>query len=429
MRHRRTLYLVLASVCFYAVASANQRPSMFGLCWASLSLLAVARVVCWLSGHGVRLDRPALPQRGRAGEPLPMRLRLSNLGSFAKGNLLITDAVENLTQRTQVERRVLVSWLPGSEALAVEPPQVIASRGRVRLGPVRLKTSDPIGLFEKEQAIEAAPIELLIHPKLLELTGLRGEGSWGGQATLRARASQGMDFRNLRDYQFGDDLRHIDWKATARTGDLHIREYERPVAQDATLVLDLDHRQIWGHGEQGTLEQSVSLTASMAVRLRQLGYTVRLVAEDRYPLNLVVRPGTAAPTGLLDQLAEVAGVGQTDALTLLEREAAKLSEDRLLVLLTADCHPLLADWLIRSRGAGRQKAMVILYDARSFAAAQPAPDTLSRVARRTRLDAPPGPPDCEQFVNLLRGTAIDLVRLRADEDPAAMLRAALGGRL
>jgi len=427
VRHRKTLYLVLASLCFFAVASANQRASMYALCWASLSLLAVARVVGWLSGRGVRVERPGLPSRIGAGEPLPLRAVLTNAASFAKSNLLLVETVQNLTQGSSLATRVLVSWLPGREALAVEPPMVAATRGRVRLGPLRLRTSDPIGLFERERVLEPAPRELLVHPAVHDLVGLRGEGAWGGQAVVRARAAQGLEFRNLRDYQFGDDLRHLDWKATARTGELHIREYERPVAQNATLVLDLQARQIYGGGPLGTLEQSVCLAASLAVRLRQLGYTLRLLAEDEQRLELVVRPGTTPPLAVLDALAEVRGVGGTDVLALLDRDAARLSEERLLVLLTADCRPAVADWLIRTRGAGRQKAVVVLYEARAFAAATP--ELPGRAGRRQQLDAPAPPPDVSPFVAMLAGTAVELVLLRPGDDPAERLRTTLGGRV
>lgn len=398
---------------------------MYALCWASLSLLAVAWLATWFSGQGLRFERHGLPERCGAGEALPLRAVLTNQGRLAKLSLVLLDAVENLTLGTRLERRVLVSWLPAGESLMVEPPAVAATRGRVRFGPVKLRTGDPVGLFQRERSLEPAATELLVHPRLLELDGLRGAGAWGGQAVVRARASEGMEFRNLRDYQFGDDLRHLDWKATARTGELLIREYERPVAQNATLVLDLCRRQLYGRREDGTLEQSVSLAASLAVLLRRMGYTLRLLAEDEQRLELTMPPGTTRPAALLDALAEVRGVGQTDVLTLLELDASRLADDRLLVLLTADNRPALADWLVRTRGAGRQKAVVVLYDAVSFAATVPPPEP--RPGRRPRDEAPP--PSSAGFTAMLAGTAVELAVMQAGEDQAARLRTALGGRV
>jgi uncharacterized protein (DUF58 family) len=48
----------------------------------------------------------------------------------------------------------------------------------------------------------------------------------------------GVDVRDLREYQFGDDMRHIDWNVTARTDVLHVREYLEDRDVTAWLVLD-----------------------------------------------------------------------------------------------------------------------------------------------------------------------------------------------
>src|SRR6476469_5829138 len=50
---------------------------------------------------------------------------------------------------------------------------------------------------------------------------------------------QGTDFRELREYQPGDDVRHVDWNVTARMDALYVREYTEDRELTAWLLLDL----------------------------------------------------------------------------------------------------------------------------------------------------------------------------------------------
>ncbi len=66
---------------------------------------------------------------------------------------------------------------------------------------------------------------------LMALTQLAGE-------TRTRRRGQGLEFDDLRPYAQGDDLRHIDWKATARTGHPHTRLYREERQKGCTVVVD-----------------------------------------------------------------------------------------------------------------------------------------------------------------------------------------------
>ena len=65
-----------------------------------------------------------------------------------------------------------------------------------------------------------------------------GSGQWVG--SFRSfRRGQGTDFDDLRQYTAGDDLRHIDWKASARTNALHTRLYREEKEHRVTIVADI----------------------------------------------------------------------------------------------------------------------------------------------------------------------------------------------
>ncbi|MCC5813195.1 MAG: DUF58 domain-containing protein [Leptospira sp.] len=84
----------------------------------------------------------------------------------------------------------------------------------------------------------------LIRPELYKLVGLlevrarkwiHGNRLSGNHFHNRGR---GMEFRDVREYEQGDDIRHIDWNVTSRTGDLHVKEFFQE--RDLPVILFLD---------------------------------------------------------------------------------------------------------------------------------------------------------------------------------------------
>ncbi|MCC7491549.1 MAG: DUF58 domain-containing protein [Fimbriimonadaceae bacterium] len=393
MRKRKTWYLALSSLCFYVVAAANDRPALYAIFGLTASLWLVSRVQAQLGAIGLRARRAALPARLTAGDAWPLDYTLRNLGAWAKANLELVDQV-NHGRQPSIRRQVLVRRLAGGQTLAVTPPRLLAQRGRARLGPLTATASDPLGLFELTRVLDRSVREVLVHPRAVPLPHFYGDGAWGGQATQAARASQGLDFRGLRDYAPGDDLRHLDWKATARTTRLQIREYDRPAAQTATVALDLAATTHWGSGPQGSLETCLSAAASVLLRLQQLGFRSRLLAHDQGPLQEVLAPGQSS-WPLLDTLAQADGAGTVALVDLLEGQP-ELVDERLLVVVTAAGDGPLAAWLGRHRGAGRLEALVVLV-------------------------TPPGSAPAE-LARTLAGSAVGVVAVRPGDDLGALLR-------
>lgn len=56
-----------------------------------------------------------------------------------------------------------------------------------------------------------------------------------------ADRGRGLDFKEVRNYQYGDDIRYIDWNVTSRTGELHTKEFYEE--KDATIIIFIDFSQ------------------------------------------------------------------------------------------------------------------------------------------------------------------------------------------
>jgi uncharacterized protein (DUF58 family) len=99
-------------------------------------------------------------------------------------------------------------------------------RGVLPIGPVSVVRGDPIGLFERVHRKDE-PVDLYVHPKTIAFDG-QTLGFMRDLEGLPASdlSPDDVSFHALREYQPGDDLRHVHWRSTARTGDLMVRQYE-----------------------------------------------------------------------------------------------------------------------------------------------------------------------------------------------------------
>ncbi len=75
---------------------------------------------------------------------------------------------------------------------------------------------------------------------------------------------RGMSFSEVRDYQYGDDVRNIDWNVTARTGDPHIKIFEEERELTVMLLIDISRSGLFGTVEQLKSEVLTEMCALLA---------------------------------------------------------------------------------------------------------------------------------------------------------------------
>ena len=75
---------------------------------------------------------------------------------------------------------------------------------------------------------------------------------------------QGMEFAEVRPYQFGDDIRSIDWNVTARTGETYIKKFEEEREQTLLLVVDISGSELFGSKYKFKREIAAEISAIIA---------------------------------------------------------------------------------------------------------------------------------------------------------------------
>jgi len=130
------------------------------------------------------------------------------------------------------------TYVPHHAAAEQRVEQVFPKRGHVLISGFELSTLFPFGFFRFRRRLRARDVDIVVYPKP-EAIGdeLHLLPTFPGRM-VSPRRGIGQDLFSLRDYQPQDDLRHIDWKATARSRNLTVREFTAEDERRITIILD-----------------------------------------------------------------------------------------------------------------------------------------------------------------------------------------------
>ena len=287
------------------------RLALFVLALPVVSALGVAR-----RRFRIATRRTVSPARLPRGEEAEVLLEVANTDRRTGGLWVLT---EQLPAELGARPRFVVERLASGATAPLRYRLHGGRRGRFPLGPVQLRLVDPFGLVQRTAA-GSDTATLLVTPRVRPLQGsgsLSGAGGNGGEGSRRSIAVHGEDDVSTREYRYGDDLRLVHWRATARTGELMVRLEERPWRAAASLFVDtrLAAHLLGGtvRGAAGdpaappnSLEWVVEAAASIGVHLLRRGAGLRVVT-DAGELTAATGRGGLGPEELLERLAELGG--------------------------------------------------------------------------------------------------------------------------
>jgi len=214
------------------------------------SLLCSTMFIGWVAARSSLRDLTVsarFPDHIFAAEAAPVIVTLRNtkhvLPSFSilveargPGN----DAEGTPKRRRRHIKRLLAyfSYVPHNAAAEQRVEQLFPRRGHVLIDGFELSTRYPFGFFRRRRRLRARDVDIIVYPKP-EAIGdeLHLLPMYAGRVPATRRGA-GHDLFSLRDYQPQDDLRHIDWKATARSRRLTVREFTSEDERRITIVLD-----------------------------------------------------------------------------------------------------------------------------------------------------------------------------------------------
>lgn len=159
--------------------------------------------------------------------------------------------------------------LERNETVRVTRELTLLRRGSHRFGRVTVRTRGPLGLVKRRARHEVAT-EVRVLPDLARI-GARAERLLRGQdaeGAKRKRAPrEGRELESLREYQRGDDVRLIEWKASARAGTLIVKRLMPETRQDVFLLVDTGRQLAGRHEARDGAEPRLDVAVGAALTL------------------------------------------------------------------------------------------------------------------------------------------------------------------
>jgi uncharacterized protein (DUF58 family) len=324
-----------------------------------LGVLVIVGSWIWTqySLSGVSVKRRTRSLRASVGDTFEEHFELANESRIAKlwielanesnmpgahGSRLLT-MVGRKQKRTHIAR----TWL--------------YRRGGYRLGPTRLVSGDPFGLFRTERVFPAEH-SLVVLPMIYEISSfLSPPGLLPGGHVIRRKALDITPHASgVREYVPGDPIKRIHWPTTARRGQLVVKEFEQDPHAEVWLFLDAQHLV---HAEKpsetpegykdgwlldsrprfelppSTLEYAISITASLAHYYVKQPRAVGLVTATPQFRVIPAERSERQESKILETLAFIETEGALSMAGLIAAQAGQLPQGSSAILVTPSVSP------------------------------------------------------------------------------------------
>lgn len=292
--------------------------AFFVLSWLSVAIVA----------RQLQMARFLTPERPLAGDEPEYTVVITNRTFLPGPQLTVRSRLAGLCARDLEQD---IHTLAPRATRVVRDRLARVNRGVHGLPAAEVVAEDPLGVVRVSRPATGG-LTVTVYPRLAFLTscvlfpesGLRQD--WAGRSGLASPAAS--EFRAVRPHQPGEPLSRIDWKSTAKTGMLMLREMEDPTGADVTVLLDGSQARLVGTPPHSNYEMAVRVAGSIADFALRAGRGVTLISHERSSRRVVLTPDGSGRRGLLEALAAVQPSAPTPLASALGRLLAEDSRLR-----------------------------------------------------------------------------------------------------
>lgn len=335
-------FLASSAILFIAAYSSGRHELLYA---ASLLLIlpVVAAVIVRVRRPRLAVTRTFSPHVIQAGTTADVAITVRNLATGRSMRARWWDGLPWAPHAT--EGGLLATLEPRSPRFRtrgnstsmhyeLQPPR----RGRFEIGPLGIEVGDGFGLATSATTVGTEDA-IIVTPEVVPLaeSGLSVPAGDGEARLLQRRAAGDEDDTMTREYRRGDAMRRVHWRASARHGDLMVRQEEQRSFPEATIFVETQYSgypDAWAEeadAESPAFEWTVRMLASVAVHLRRTGFLVTIV-ETGTPQLTDVGGGRSRTWGDEEILTTLASLELTDHANDDVR-AAKAGAGPLIALL------------------------------------------------------------------------------------------------
>ncbi|MDX2115345.1 MAG: DUF58 domain-containing protein [Planctomycetota bacterium] len=335
------LLVYLALTLFLAIGAVNSQNNLlfmaFGLALAAGLVSGVVSGAMMMNLSATRLSPGAVS----VGSSAVVRYEISNRSRRLPAFALV---VEEERPRRRLARgwtsilqpaRTAVLHIAPRESVEVALSMTALRRGPAHLTGIRITTAFPFGLLRKSVTIPAEAT-LLVMPRAARLRREASSGllvrSDSGRSSMHL-AGRGDEFYGVREYAPGDSPRLISWRASARSGDLVVRENATPTAGSVWIILNLEPGAVDRPLSEAD-ERAITLAASFITSAMTQGMDAGLAIAATDALLAPAR-GLRARAAALVELARIERAVNPDRDPSFDARLARLSQRSAVIVVHA----------------------------------------------------------------------------------------------
>ncbi|MCB0087238.1 MAG: DUF58 domain-containing protein [Caldilineaceae bacterium] len=387
----RLIFLLGTFILAWVLAFNSGHDLAFSLAYLLTIILLISYGWAKLSLRSVYLRRFTRTQRSQVGQHAEETFEVRNRSIWPKLWLEIED-YSNLPWH-EASRVVSSLRRQSSERWQIRTP--CTERGRFRLGPMVLRSGDPLGIFHEEQELTATGM-IVVYPLVVDLSAFDPSVSElsGGEARRQRTYQVTTNVATIRDYAPGDSFNRIHWPSTARARRLMAKEFELDPTADIWLYIDLyegaQFRMDWmptppemalfaltararrNNGAESRVdlppistEYVVSAAASLARYFLLRDRAVGMSSYGRTREFLQTDRGERQMNKMLEALAVVEGKGSLPFAHLIATDSVRLNRNDTILAVSADPDPA---WAVALQDSQRRgvNSIAIVVDGNTF---------------------------------------------------------------
>ncbi len=369
--------ILVSAVALLAAGLVTGLDVFFVLAYVIVGIYGASKFWIWSIGRGLRLSRN-LPARAFLGETIPVTISLRNTSFLPIPWLNVRETLPHELATYEVLRRV-IAIKPRSH-MDIRYELSGSRRGYHPVGPLQARYGDVFGFAQREVGLDR-PVNVIVYPEIVPLgkLGLPSTTPFGTVKTPKILYQDPSRVIGCREYKPSDSPRMINWKVSAKTGTIHVRQLEPAVSHEVTIFVDLNPGGYSTEWINFASELGIVVAASLASALISGRQSVGLVVNG---LDRVLVGGRALPSGrarrirgsrrpqvtvgkgrqhLMEILALLARVGLLEGEAIGDEVRAgslKLSWGSTLVVVTGKGGPELIRSLLDRKKAGHNVAAV-----------------------------------------------------------------------
>jgi len=322
--------------------------------------------------------RRAFPQRAFLGDTVSVAVTVENQSRLPIPWLMLDEAIPWALSAASSSRQVVS--LKGKESQTLRYTLAARRRGYYQIGPLILNTGDLLGLNRRlTSRLEAD--HLIVYPKIVPIAEL-GLPTHSPQVVLPTAIPIFEDPARIigaRNYRWGDSPRHIHWPATAKTGQVMVKQFQAAIARESVIFLNLNRQDYNRREREHAPELAIIAAASLAnhiLTIEKLPVGLDTVARDpltkaQQHFHLPPRKEVNYLLQILEVLARIQPADSGDFLANLRQQAVHLSWGATIIIITNHGSEALSETTLWLRQTGFNPAIVLVgRDTRAELAAQ-----------------------------------------------------------